>query len=158
MPKSTIPSLFSQPSAFFQPFQRELAQMMDQVRGSFPGSEDDAFFAQPFGAPAVDVAETETGLEITAEVPGVAEEDLDVTIQGDTLVLKGKKSAETEDKQKAYHLVERRYGSFSRHIPLGFVPADGAVKAEFANGVLKLDIARPEDAAAGIQKITIGQS
>ncbi len=157
MPKSNTPSRFSQPSSFFQPFQREWAQMMDQLRGSIPAAAEDDFFTGPIGLPAMDVAETETGLEITAEIPGVAEEDLDVTIQGDVLVLKGEKSAESEDKQKSYHVVERRYGRFSRRIPLGFVPADGATKADFSNGILTIEIARPEGTQPGVQKVAIGK-
>ena len=157
MPKSNTPSLFSQPSGFFQPFQRELAQMMDHLRGSVPAAGQDDFFTRSIGLPAIDVAETQTGLEVTAEIPGVAEENLDVTIQGDVLVLQGEKTAESEDKQKAYHVVERRYGSFSRRIPLGFAPAEGATKADFSNGILKIEIARPEDAQSGVQKVAIGK-
>ena len=108
--------------------------------------------------PAIDVAETDTGLEISAEIPGVVEDDLDVTVQGDTLVIKGEKSADREEKAKDYHLVERRHGSFRRHIPLGFVPDTGAVEADFTNGVLRLRITRPDNAPTGVQKISIGTS
>ncbi|GGX66071.1 hypothetical protein GCM10007385_39090 [Tateyamaria omphalii] len=140
---------------FFQSFQKEMAQMLDHLRGTaVPQPTED-------GSPlmlAVDVAETDTGLEISADVPGVDEADLDVSVHGDTLVIKGQKGADREEKHKDYHLVERSYGRFRRHIPLGFVPEEGAVKAEFANGVLKLQIDRPENAPPGVQKINIGAS
>ncbi|WP_299647844.1 Hsp20/alpha crystallin family protein [uncultured Tateyamaria sp.] len=140
---------------FFQSFQREMAQMLDHLRGTsvLQPTEDSGPLT-----PAIDVAETETGLEITADVPGVNAEDLDASVHGDTLVIKGEKSADREAKDKDYHLVERRYGSFRRHIPLGFVPENGAVKAEFSNGVLTLRIDRPETAPTGVQKIEIGAS
>lgn len=146
-------------SPFFQSFQKEMAQMLDHLRGTaVPQPTEDFFSNGTTLVPAIDVAETETGLEISADIPGVSEEDLDVTVQGDTLVIKGEKSADREEKEKDYHLVERRYGSFRRHIPLGFVPETGAVDADFSNGVLKLKIARPADAPTGVQKVSIGKS
>lgn len=144
---------------FFQSFQKEMAQMLDHFRGgTSPQPTDDFFQSGATLVPAIDVAETEEGLEISADVPGVSEDDLDVSVHGDTLVIKGEKSADREEKEKDYHLVERRYGSFRRHIPLGFVPEEGAVDADFANGVLKLKIKRPANAPSGVQKIRIGKS
>jgi len=144
---------------FFQSFQKEMAQMLDHLRGTATPQPTESFFQNGnMLVPAIDVAETETGLEINADIPGVTAEDLDVTVQGDTLVIKGEKSSGHEEKEKDYQLVERRYGSFRRHIPLGFSPADGAVKADFSNGVLKLSIERPADAPRGVQKIEIGAS
>ena len=144
---------------FFQSFQKEMAHLLDHLRGTaVPQPTEDFWNAGHMLVPAIDVAETDTGLEITADIPGVEEEDLDVTVQGDTLVIKGEKSADHEEKDKDYHLVERRHGSFRRHVPLGFVPENGAVAAEFANGVLKLSITRPESAPHNVQKINIGTS
>jgi len=143
---------------FFQSFQKEMSQMLDHLRsGSGLQGTDDFFQDGNTLVPAIDVAETETGLEISADIPGVAEDDLDVSVQGDTLVIKGEKSTDHEEKDKDFHLVERRFGSFRRHIPLGFVPDDGAVDADFTNGVLKLSIKRPADAPTGVQKIKIGK-
>ena len=73
------------------------------------------------------------------------------------LILKGEKSSDTEDRQKDYHLVERRYGSFRRQVPLGFVPEQGAVSATFDNGVLKLTITKPEGVQGGVQKVRISR-
>lgn len=144
---------------FFQSFQKEMAQMLDHLRGTAtPQQTENLFRNGNMLVPAIDVAETETGLEINADIPGVSAEDLDVTVQGDTLVIKGEKTVGREEKEKDYQLVERRHGSFRRHIPLGFSPAEGAVKADFSNGVLKLSIQRPADAPRGVQKIEIGAS
>ncbi len=144
---------------FFQSFQKEMAQMLDHLRGTaVPQPTEGLFDNGGVLMPAVDMAETETGLEITADIPGVNEDDLDVSVHGETLVIKGEKSTDREEKEKDYHLVERRHGSFRRHIPLGFVPDEGAVDADFSNGVLTLKIARPADAPSGVQKIEIGKS
>ncbi|MEL6620835.1 MAG: Hsp20/alpha crystallin family protein [Pseudomonadota bacterium] len=143
---------------FFQSFQKEMAQMLDHLRGTAaPQPTEGLFDNGGMLVPAVDMAETDAGLEITADIPGVSEGDLDVSVHGDTLVIKGEKSMDREEKEKDYHLVERRRGSFRRHIPLGFVPDAGAVDADFANGVLTLKIARPKDAPSGVQKIEIGK-
>ncbi len=159
MARQTVPSIFNRTSPFFQSLQDDLAHMLDLSRRSTTAQGDDPRGLEPVLAmPAIDVAETETALEVTAEVPGVSEEDLDVTVHGDVLVIKGEKSSDTEDKQKDYHLIERRYGSFRRQIPLGFTPEAGAASASFENGVLKLTIAKPENAESNVQKVQIGNS
>ena len=151
MPRPHMPSLFSDtPSPFFRSFQKEMADFMDQFRGT--EGADTALM------PAVDVAETDGALEITAEVPGVAEDDLDVSIHGDVLTLKGHKASDREEKEKDYHLVERRYGAFRRQIPLGFVPDQGAVDAAFSDGVLRLKITKPDTPEASVQKIKVSKS
>ncbi|MEX0311993.1 MAG: Hsp20/alpha crystallin family protein [Tateyamaria sp.] len=156
MPNSNLPGSFSglHPS-FFQPFQREMAQMLDHLRGMAVPQPTESSTAL---VPAIDVAETADGLEITADVPGVAVEDLDVSVHGDTLVIKGQKTSNREEQDKDYQLVERSYGSFRRHVSLGFVPEAGAVRADFSNGVLTLHIDRPDTASPDVQKIDIGTS
>lgn len=138
---------------FFESFQKEMSQMLDHLRGTAMPQPTEG---NGVLIPAIDVVETNGGLKISAEVPGVREQDLDVSVHADTLVIKGEKSSDQEEKTEDYHLVERRRGNFRRHIPLGFVPDTGAVTAGFANGVLTVDIERPKDTSAGIQKIDIG--
>ena len=144
-------------SAFFPSFQKEMNRLLDQFKEGFPSLDDDGARALFDGTsfPALDVIETDDALEISAEVPGVKEDELDVTISGDTLILKGEKASAHEEKEDNYHLVERRYGSFRRQIPLGFVPDDGAVDAKFADGILNLRIVKPAAAKAEVQKIEI---
>ena len=161
MPHQSLPK--AQPSAvgsaFFPSFQREMNRFLDQFRSGFPMTDDAtrAMFSEP-SFPAIDVVETDDAFDISAEVPGVKEDDLDVSISGTTLVLKGEKSSDHEEKEDNYHLIERRYGSFRRQIPLGFSPEEGAVEAEFADGLLKLRIAKPATAKAAVQKIDIKKS
>ncbi len=159
MRKQSVPNLFGGTSPFFRSFQNDLARMLDLSRRPAPGAGETSEFFEPFATmPAVDFAETDTAVEVSAEVPGVSEDDLDVTVQGDVLVIKGEKSSDIEDEKKDYHYIERRYGSFRRQIPLGFIPEEGAVSADFENGVLKLTVKKPKNGPSGVQKVQIGKS
>jgi HSP20 family protein len=149
----------SDEGSYFPSFQREMNRLIDQFRNGFPIPEAGArtgFGAEMF--PAIDVVETDETIEISAEVPGVSEKDLDASVSGGVLTLKGEKSSEHEENEDNYHRFERRYGSFRRQIPLGFTPKDGAVEAKYSDGVLKLTIAKPPAVKADIQKIDIGKS
>ena len=105
--------------------------------------------------PALDVSETDDTFVITAEIPGIKESDLDVSVTGDVLLLKGQKTKEVEETKADYHLVERQFGSFRRQIPLGFTPPKDGVNAMFEDGVLNLTIKKPDEVAANTQKINI---
>lgn len=158
MAKEQLPTQRTDPTRypFFRSLEREMSEFFDRFRGMSPAGPG-AFF-ESLNAPlfpALDAAETDDAVEITAEMPGVKEDDLDVSISGDVLTLQGEKSSDHEEKEENYHLVERRYGSFRRRIPLGFTPDEGAVEAKFDNGVLKLKIAKPANAKNPVQKIKI---
>lgn len=144
---------------FFTHMQREMNQWLDRFRGQQTPSGD-GFFEALTGPqfPAIDIAETDDAIEITAEIPGVKEEDLDISIAQNALVIKGEKSSDHEQKEQDFHLVERRFGSFRRQVPLGFTPGDDAVTATFEQGVLKLKIAKPEEAKQTVRKIQISKS
>ena len=93
--------------------------------------------------PAIDVTETDGQIEITAELPGLEEKDVQVNVADNVLTIRGEKKAEKEDKQKDYHVVERSYGSFYRafELPAG-VDAD-KIKADISKGVLKVTVPKP---------------
>ncbi len=94
---------------------------------------------------ALDVFETDDDVTVRASIPGVKPEDIDITITGDTLTIKGETKEEKEDKKGNYHLRERRYGAFQRSITLPtHVNADKA-KAEFEHGVLTLTLPKLEE-------------
>jgi len=102
----------------------------------------------------MDLAETKDGLELTVEVPGLEEKDVKIEVADGRLTVSGEKTFEAERKDKAYHFVERGYGSFSRTIEL----PDGAkaddIKAKLAKGVLTVTIptpARPEPKTIPVQ-------
>jgi HSP20 family protein len=106
-------------------------------------------------SPAVDVVEKDDAFEVTAEVPGLDEKNLEVKLADGVLTIRGEKSEEKEDKEKAYHVSERHYGSFQRsfRLPDG-VEAD-KVSAVFAKGVLKVTLPKSPAAKQNDRKIEI---
>ena len=96
--------------------------------------------------PSVDVSETEAGFEVRAELPGVAKDDLHVSVKDNLLTLSGEKRQEKVDDAHNYRRVERRYGSFQRKFALPREVETDNIKAEFNDGVLTLSIPKPEAA------------
>ena len=95
--------------------------------------------------PKVDVVDTEGTVEIKAEIPGLDEKDLDVSIEGNRLRIKGEKKNERREEDKGYYLLERSYGSFERHLALpDNVDVDKA-DATFKNGVLHVTVPKVEE-------------
>ena len=78
------------------------------------------------GAPAISVAETKDAFEVTAELPGVDEKDIKVSLDGNQLVISGEKKEESTREEKDWHVEERSFGSFYRSMSLPFEPEDGA--------------------------------
>ena len=94
--------------------------------------------------PMADICETEKGFEIYAELPGVSESDVNISVTDNLLTIKGEKHQEAETEGKNYHRVERRYGSFQRSFTLPrHIETDG-IKARFTDGVLTLEIPKAE--------------
>lgn len=104
---------------------------------------------------SLDVSENDKEIAIHAELPGVDEKNIDVQLHGDVLTIRGEKSQEKEDKQRNYHLIERRYGSFARSIRLPFEPKDSDVKASFKQGVLNLVVTKPVENKPSPKKIEV---
>jgi len=103
--------------------------------------------------PAVDVFEKEDRFVVKAELPGMKEEDIDVSVVGDTLSIKGERKTETEIKEEDYYRCERSYGSFYRSIPIpSNVDAD-KIEASFEDGVL--EVALPKSAKVKPKKIAV---
>jgi HSP20 family protein len=103
----------------------------------------------------VDVAEDDKAYTITAELPGIDEKDIDVSISGDVLMLKGEKRAEKEQKNQNRYVCERSYGSFQRSFAL---PADvdtGKIDAKFTKGLLVLSLPKNPKAEAALKKIRV---
>jgi HSP20 family protein len=93
--------------------------------------------------PNMDVAETDKEIELTVELPGLQQTDVDISVNDNTLVIRGEKKAETERKDKNFHLIERAYGTFYRafELPSGIDPSQ--ITAAMSNGVLKVTIPKP---------------
>lgn len=95
--------------------------------------------------PAVDVSETADKITVKAEIPGMEAKDIEISMVGDTLTIKGEKKAEREEKDENYHLVERSYGSFSRAMKLPAVVDSDKVEATYKNGVLTVVLPKKEE-------------
>ena len=94
--------------------------------------------------PSVDISETDDDFEVRAELPGVAKDDLHVSVKDNLLTLSGEKRQEKRDDTQNYRRVERRYGSFQRRFSLPTEVKTDDIKAEFGDGVLTLSIPKPE--------------
>jgi HSP20 family protein len=133
----------------FASLQREIDRVFDDFTRGWPslhmGNSD--------LAPRMDIAETDKDIEITAELPGLEEKDVQVNVADNVLTIKGEKKAEKEQKDKNYHMVERSYGSFYRSLDLPSGVNADAIKASLANGVLKVTVPKP--AAAQAKKVEV---
>ncbi len=119
----------------------------------------DRFLEHPFGRmewpneprewrPSVDISETATQFEVSAELPGVDEKDIDLEVSDGMLTLKGTRSEEREDKEKDYHHREQFFGSFRRMIPLPSSVDPEGVKASYKRGVLRVTLPKNEQSRA----------
>ncbi|MGE0408775.1 MAG: Hsp20/alpha crystallin family protein [Amphiplicatus sp.] len=151
----------SSPGDPFYRLHRDMNRLFDEAFSGFglPSSfRSDGFSGEI--APRIDLRETDEAYEIEADLPGVAEDDVDVQLSDNVLTIRGEKRAEKEeeDKKGAYHYVERAYGSFARSIQLPQDIDPERVKASFKNGVLKLTLAKPPEAARRARRIAINKS
>jgi HSP20 family protein len=104
-------------------------------------------------APAIDVAEDDESVVISAELPGLKKDDVKIQIEGGVLSISGEKSQETEKKGRSFHRLERRYGSFYRAVSLPSGANPDKAEAEFSDGVLKIRMPLREDAKPKLLKI-----
>jgi HSP20 family protein len=94
--------------------------------------------------PAINVWAAEESARVTAEIPGVSKDDLEINVTGDTLTLSGVRGQDDLPEGARYHRQERRFGEFSRSIQLPYTVDVNKVKAVFKNGVLSVDLPRVE--------------
>lgn len=106
-------------------------------------------------APTFNVVEREDGYYITADVPGVREEDIDVTVQDNYLVVSGSRNSEERKEGDSYYVYERRYGNFSRAFALPENADPESVEGNMKDGVLEVKVGKRESAKP--RKIPLGQ-
>ncbi|MHC4432137.1 MAG: Hsp20/alpha crystallin family protein [Planctomycetota bacterium] len=137
-------------------FYRDMNNLVDSFFGGFDIEPFDTG-AWPSGdfAPSVDVRETDKEIKVTAELPGMDEKDIEVSLSGDSLTIRGEKQEESEDKGKDYYRSERRYGSFHRVVPLSAEVDEEKVKADFKKGVLKIRLPKTAQSRSSRKKIEI---
>jgi HSP20 family protein len=105
--------------------------------------------------PAIDMSEDEKAYEISAELPGMEPKDIDVSMAGDMLVLKGEKRQEKEEKDRNYHFSERAYGSFQRSFELPASVDRDKISADFSKGVLTITLPKTANAQQPTKKIEV---
>jgi HSP20 family protein len=138
----------------FSPLRRDMERLFEDFSRNFGGA---APALRTGMAPQIDVSETDAGVTIEAELPGVDEKDVEVVLSDGRLTIKGEKKQETEEKKKDYHVVERTYGSFARLIARPFMADPDKVKARFLKGVLTVTVPKPPEVKAKEKKIAISQ-
>ncbi len=176
MPDNTkVPTTGKQPSVpqamrEWDPFislQREMEQLFDAVRGGFwrspvgrSASDLEPYWRRGAQAlsPAVDVAETDKQYELTAELPGLQPDQVEVKLANGVLTIKGEKKEEKEEKQEGYYLSERRFGSFQRSFAVPEGIDSDKIQAEFKNGVLKIVMPKSPEIQEKEKKIAIQSS
>lgn len=137
-----------------------LHQEMNRLFESFGGRFGDLSLpAEGWLSPRIDVTETDGAVQVTAELPGVEEDQIEVSLVDDVLTIKGEKKSEStkEEDGKTYRLVERSYGSFQRRLALPFKADPAAVEAHFDKGVLTVTVPKPPETEAKSHRIAIGK-
>jgi len=151
----------------WQSFRSEMDRLFDRFSGGFgfgfppfrrlfdvePASRGESFFS--FSAPAIDVTEDEKTYKITAELPGLDQKNLDVSVSGDMLTLKGEKHHEKEEKDKNHYLSERAYGSFQRSFALPESVDHDKITADLSKGVLTITLPKTAEAQRPQKKIEV---
>ncbi|HEU0221096.1 MAG TPA: Hsp20/alpha crystallin family protein [Paracoccaceae bacterium] len=114
----------------------------------------------PWGgtAPRLDVVETENAVEVSIELPGMEQKDIEVALTDDVLTIKGEKKVERQEEKRGYYLSERSYGSVYRTVPLP--PGVDTAKAEatFKNGVLTVRLPQTPESKAKVKRIEVKTS
>jgi len=111
--------------------------------------------ASLFGLPAAELKETEGAHLLAIELPGLTREDVDLSIQGDALVVSGHKAEESDEGAASYRVSERRYGRFERAFPLPPDVERDRIEAQFRDGVLRITLPKAADAAPQRARIAI---
>jgi len=133
----------------WDPF-RNVATLQDRINrlfeDSFPRSRDiDEDISMCEWKPSVDIYETEEGIIIKAELPGVNKEDVSVEVKNNILTLKGERFVDKEIDEDKYYRRERCFGTFHRTFTLQNTVLPDKIKAKFRNGVLEIEVPKPEE-------------
>lgn len=120
----------------------EMDRLMDAFLFGVPQRGE--FWGEAEWLPAVDVAETENEVAVNVEIPGMDPKEFDISLKGGTLTIKGEKKQEKVEGEENYHLIERRYGTFTRSILLPQEVESDQISAAYKNGVLTVTVPKSE--------------
>jgi HSP20 family protein len=130
------------PRMMRSPF-REMARDMEEMFGrAFPAWSD----KERGWAPSVDMIDEKDEIVVKADLPGIDEKDIEVTVQDGSLVIRGERKTEKEEKKDDYYYAERSYGAFLRSLPLPAHVEAERVKASFKKGVLEVHLPKAKEA------------
>ncbi len=160
--KKTVPTTANDP---WRSFRSEMDRLFDRFSGAFGmPSLRRVFDAEPalrqestfgFAAPVADVAEDDKAYKITADLPGIEPKDVELSLAGDMLVLRGEKREEKVQKDKNYFMSERAYGSFQRRFTLPQGIDRDKIAADLAKGVLTITLPKTAEAQQPAKKIEV---
>jgi len=137
--------------------QDRMSQLLNQPFGFGIGDRTEQQLAFSNFVPPVDVYEDEHHITLQAEIPGVEEKDLNLHVENNVLTLSGERKLETEKKKENFHRLERHYGRFTRSFTLPPTADTQNVNADFENGLLKVTIAKREEAKPKQIRIGVGK-
>jgi len=158
---STPPAVAGETWRPFQALRNEIDQIFDDFGSGFWNrpfrslARLERALSKSISSPAVDVAENDKAYEITAELPGLDEKNIDIKLDKGGLTIKGEKREETEEKKKDYYVSERRYGAFERYFALPDGINADKIEATFKNGVLKVLLPKTEEAQKPAKTINV---
>jgi HSP20 family protein len=133
----------------FDPF-RDLAVLQDRMNRLFNDTygrnREDDLMSRGSWTPAVDIYEIDGALVLKAELPDLRREDIDVSVENNTLTIRGERTLDSEIKQENFHRIERPYGSFLRQFSLPPTVDPSKIAAEYKNGLLTVKLPVREEA------------
>lgn len=156
------------PGDYFHSFREQLDRLFNEFWSDFPGLGPSSGpgsgltrFENRLGTfvPSIEVSEDKEHVKVQAELPGLSENDIQLTLtaNGEQLILKGEKKFEEERKEESFYRSERAYGSFQRVIALPARVNAEKVNATFKDGVLAVRLAKVPESEAGSRQIRIGK-
>jgi len=131
--------------------QRDINRIFDDFFKEF----NIGFYEENRFAPKIDMTETEKEIVVRAEIPGVNEKEIDISLTQDMLTIKGEKKLEKEEKNENYYHLERSYGKFQRSVHLPVRVNENQVKAEYKNGILKIVLPKSGETKPNTKKIEV---
>jgi HSP20 family protein len=142
----------------WDPF-REVAALQNRVNALFHDfHEGKSATTTASFIPAVDIYEDDKKVVLKLEVPGIAEKDLDVSIENNVLTVKGERKFEKEEKEENFHRIERRYGAFYRAFTLPTTVDTEGIDARYDAGILKLELKKKPEAQPKQIKVSVNKS
>jgi HSP20 family protein len=139
-----------------EPF-TQLRTEVDRLFESFPFRLPSMKLGRFASAPALEMSETDKSYKITAELPGIDLEDVEVTFDEGVLRIAGEKKEEREENERGHRLSERSYGAFERAVSLPSAANPDKIEANFKNGVLTITVAKDGEQKQNVRKIKIGR-